>query len=196
MARKPIGNAKRFRIFERDGFRCQYCGGTPPTVILQIDHIHPVSKGGDNDEENLVTSCMRCNAGKGARVIEPQAIPRDFRSMADDANARAEQLEAYREAVDRLRTQVDLAIDQIGMQFWGNEKSTWNPHDSWGGKCRRQVEKFIDLLGLEEVVTAAELAYAKCAYPGQRWKYFCGVCWGRARDLGLRPPKDSREVSA
>ncbi len=183
--RKGIGNAKRFRIFERDGFRCQYCGRTPPAVILQIDHVLPVSKGGQNNEENLWTSCLACNAGKRDRVIEPRAVPRDYASMSEDAAQRAEQLAAYRANVQRLRAEIDAAIDDVGRRFWGGD-STWNPNDEWGGRCRRQTEKFIELLGLEEVVIASEIAFAKCSYPSQRWKYFCGVCWTRATELGLR----------
>lgn len=58
--RKPIGNSKRFEIFKRDLFTCQYCGNHPPKTVLEIDHIIPVSKGGDNSQDNLITSCFVC----------------------------------------------------------------------------------------------------------------------------------------
>src|SRR6185312_7617889 len=54
----------RFQVFHRDGFTCQYCGQHPPEVILQVDHIVPVSKGGTDEIENLTTACVKCNAGK------------------------------------------------------------------------------------------------------------------------------------
>lgn len=37
-----------------------------PDVLLVVDHVVPVAKGGENEILNLVTSCDTCNAGKGA----------------------------------------------------------------------------------------------------------------------------------
>jgi hypothetical protein len=60
----------RFEIFKRDSFVCQYCGSHPPKAILHVDHIVPVADGGENDEDNLTTSCAACNLGKGARSLK------------------------------------------------------------------------------------------------------------------------------
>ena len=49
MKRKSINKKIRFEVFKRDNFTCQYCGKSAPNVILEIDHITPVSKGGNND---------------------------------------------------------------------------------------------------------------------------------------------------
>ena len=54
----------RFEILKRDSFTCQYCGRKAPNVILHVDHIIPVSKGGTNIKTNLVTACQDCNLGK------------------------------------------------------------------------------------------------------------------------------------
>ncbi len=51
----------RFEILERDKFTCQYCGQQAPQVILEIDHIIPRAKGGSDDRNNLITSCIACN---------------------------------------------------------------------------------------------------------------------------------------
>lgn len=48
MKRKAISTRTRFEVFKRDGFRCMYCGRTPPTVLLHVDHIIAVSNGGSN----------------------------------------------------------------------------------------------------------------------------------------------------
>lgn len=63
-----------FRIFERDGFRCQYCGRTPRDgVRLQIDHITPRCLGGDNEDDNLITACAECNGAKSGRLLSLEA---------------------------------------------------------------------------------------------------------------------------
>lgn len=67
--RKPIKQSKRFAVFNRDNHTCQYCGKKAPNVELEIDHKIPVSKGGNNAIENLVTSCFDCNRGKGAKLL-------------------------------------------------------------------------------------------------------------------------------
>ena len=85
--RKPISKSKRFEIFERDQFTCQYCGEKPPKVILHVDHIIPVVKGGCNEPENLRTSCSSCNLGKHTKKLKTQ----DF---ADNPRRAQEALEA------------------------------------------------------------------------------------------------------
>jgi hypothetical protein len=62
-------SSKRFAILMRDGFACVYCGATSAESALEIDHSHPRSKGGGNDDDNLVTSCRTCNNGKGAATL-------------------------------------------------------------------------------------------------------------------------------
>ncbi|MCK4795228.1 MAG: HNH endonuclease [Desulfobacteraceae bacterium] len=47
--RKAISKKLRFEVFKRDSFTCQYCGRKSPDVLLEIDHIKPVSKEGKND---------------------------------------------------------------------------------------------------------------------------------------------------
>lgn len=67
MARRSISLSLRFSVYERDKHTCQYCGRKSPEVDLQIDHVHPVSLGGDDRIDNLLTACRDCNIGKGAR---------------------------------------------------------------------------------------------------------------------------------
>ncbi|WP_446008353.1 HNH endonuclease [Candidatus Electrothrix sp.] len=59
--RKSLSKKLRFEVFKRDSFTCQYCGKVAPNVILEVDHIEPVSKGGSNELLNLITSCYDCN---------------------------------------------------------------------------------------------------------------------------------------
>lgn len=61
----------RRKIKERDGFTCRYCGASiyqEPNLLLEIDHIVPISRGGLTTENNLQTLCWRCNRRKGAKI--------------------------------------------------------------------------------------------------------------------------------
>src|SRR3954464_12849984 len=60
---------KRQRIFERDDYRCVYCGEQFPVEELTVDHVQPRVKGGDRSEGNLVTACGACNTLKGHRRL-------------------------------------------------------------------------------------------------------------------------------
>lgn len=61
-------------IKDRDFHTCQNqrCGistAMEPHLLLEIDHIVPVSKGGLSVPENLQTLCWRCNRTKGAKLL-------------------------------------------------------------------------------------------------------------------------------
>jgi hypothetical protein len=59
--------ALRRSIFERDDFTCRYCSAKGGR--LECDHVHPISRGGTDDPENLVTACFDCNRSKGAKTL-------------------------------------------------------------------------------------------------------------------------------
>jgi 5-methylcytosine-specific restriction endonuclease McrA len=62
---------RREEIFERDEYRCVYCGERFDVGELTVDHVQPRMRGGDRSAGNLVTACCACNARKGGlRVIE------------------------------------------------------------------------------------------------------------------------------
>lgn len=54
----------RFEVLRRDNHTCQYCGAKAPDVVLHIDHVMPVSLGGDDKPNNLLAACAGCNGGK------------------------------------------------------------------------------------------------------------------------------------
>ncbi|WP_434799196.1 HNH endonuclease [Terrisporobacter vanillatitrophus] len=63
----------REKIKQRDNYTCQKCGlstNDERNLLLEIDHIMPISKGGMSTEENLQTLCWKCNRTKGAKVSE------------------------------------------------------------------------------------------------------------------------------
>jgi hypothetical protein len=56
----------RVRILSRDDFTCRYCGKKSPTMT--VDHVIPVTRGGDHNDENLVAACRPCNSKKGNKI--------------------------------------------------------------------------------------------------------------------------------
>jgi 5-methylcytosine-specific restriction endonuclease McrA len=72
---------KREQIFERDGYRCVYCGDVFPADQLTVDHVQARVRGGDRSGGNLVTACSGCNTAKGHRRVG------EF--LRDNASARA-----------------------------------------------------------------------------------------------------------
>ena len=59
----------RHKIFERDAYKCYYCGKQLTRFSATLDHIQPVSQGGDNSFDNLVTACLLHNSKRGANPV-------------------------------------------------------------------------------------------------------------------------------
>jgi 5-methylcytosine-specific restriction endonuclease McrA len=63
----PLSNRT---LFQRDGHICLYCGGHFSGRHLSRDHVRPISQGGKDQWNNLVTACVRCNNNKAGRTPE------------------------------------------------------------------------------------------------------------------------------
>lgn len=59
----------RIKIFERDSYKCKYCGKQLTRFSSSLDHIQSVSHGGINSFDNLVTACLHCNSSRGNRPV-------------------------------------------------------------------------------------------------------------------------------
>jgi 5-methylcytosine-specific restriction endonuclease McrA len=63
----PLSNPTLFR---RDTHLCLYCGQRLPARDLSRDHVTPLSRGGQDTWNNVVTACKRCNHCKSGRTPE------------------------------------------------------------------------------------------------------------------------------
>jgi len=69
--RQAITPRKRFKVFQRDSFRCQICGRSQANdIILHVDHRISVVDGGSDEMENLQVLCSECNLGKSSDSME------------------------------------------------------------------------------------------------------------------------------
>jgi hypothetical protein len=62
--RHKLNPKLHYTILKRDKFKCVKCGNTAENVLLEVDHIIPICKGGQSIESNLQTLCYQCNKGK------------------------------------------------------------------------------------------------------------------------------------
>jgi hypothetical protein len=172
--RKAMSKTLRFEVFKRDRFTCQYCGATPPKVVLQVDHILAVAKGGGNDEGNLITSCQPCNLGKGVRSLS--VAPQSLADKAEDVAEREAQLLGYQDILLAKRDRLERECWQVFELLLGESKSV--PRDQF-----TSVQRFIDRLGLIAVLESVDSALRSSARSSSLFRYFCGVCWSKVREL-------------
>ena len=172
--RKSLSKKVRFEIFKRDVFTCQYCGSKPPSVVLEVDHITPVALGGDNSEDNLITSCFDCNRGKGARSLEisPETLARKLEIQ----NEAKEQLASFEKSVKAKKAKITRKINKLGKLFESETDHTFTY------SFKQSIKKFFEKLPEHDVIEAMEIALAKFSdKPGLATKYFCGICWNKIK---------------
>lgn len=58
----------RRMIYRRDNYTCQYCGKTPGSEELTIDHVIPRAQGGKTTWVNCAVACFKCNSRKDNRT--------------------------------------------------------------------------------------------------------------------------------
>jgi len=155
MARKQIPKTVRFEVFKRDSFTCQYCGVQAPDAILEIDHIVPVSKGGDNSLLNLITSCRDCNRGKTNRELSDDTAVKAQKRQLDDLQQRKEIMEMMIQWKQELMGVEEMEIDAIDSYI----SSVTDYCLSTTG--RATVRKHIKRFGFSEVYDATEIAFAR-----------------------------------
>ena len=63
----PLTNRE---LFLRDASICMYCGARHKDGALTRDHVEPISRGGRDRWNNVVTACKSCNTRKGNRTPE------------------------------------------------------------------------------------------------------------------------------
>lgn len=57
-------------LFNRDGWKCQYCGCKVNRDTAEVEHVLPTSRGGVSSWQNCITACRPCNKTKSNRTPE------------------------------------------------------------------------------------------------------------------------------
>jgi len=69
---RVVGVARRRLIWERDDGLCYLCKKKTSFQQFELDHLVPVSRGGDNSENNLSVTHRSCNRSRGTRIEAAQ----------------------------------------------------------------------------------------------------------------------------
>lgn len=80
-------------IYNKYNGHCAYCGKMIEYDDMTIDHINPLSKGGNNDLANTIPSCQLCNNQKADRSIE------EFQAFLEDITETLDENKQYRIAL-------------------------------------------------------------------------------------------------
>jgi HNH endonuclease len=83
-------------IYRRDGWKCTVCGVDTPETALgtgaddepNMDHIVPLSRGGDHHPANTRCLCRKCNIDKGALLDKEWNAKKRARAKAEKNAAR------------------------------------------------------------------------------------------------------------
>lgn len=155
MIRKSISQKLRFEIFKRDSFTCKYCGRKAPDVILEVDHINPVVKGGKNDVLNLTTSCYDCNRGKRDKTLSDTTAIDLQRQQLEELQERRNQIDMILKWKLNLQSVNSDSYEQV-YEYW-TERSGYVLIDEAQKKLRAMVKKY----GAIKVTDAIDLSFEK-----------------------------------
>lgn len=176
-----VSKRTRFEVFKRDRFTCQYCGRTPPTVVLQIDHVIARSDGGPDDPLNLVTACEDCNLGKSDVPLD--RITRPIAEQMAEAAERREQVAALNQFLLQEREAVEKQVADLG-RHWFNKLAKKNRY-VFGDQRAASIRTFLSRLPYARILEAIDAAHGRVPAAidddEKCWRYFCGVCWTMIR---------------
>lgn len=179
--RKALTKTLRFEVFKRDSFACQYCGQKSPDVLLEVDHIEPVSKGGTNDLLNLVTSCKTCNAGKSDRRLSDSSVVEKQRRQLEELQERKEQIEMMFQWQKSLLDLDDSVTDQLA-SYWSEVVPGYSLNEN-GKKTLKKLRKTFEISEIMAAMKIAAESYLTFheAAPEQAsvelaWKKIGGIC--------------------
>lgn len=171
--RKSISKKLRFEVFKRDKFTCQYCGRKAPDVVLQVDHIKPVSKGGKNALMNLVTACADCNSGKSDRTLDDNSVVVRQQKQAELMAQRREQIEMIRDWHIELTEQREFEIQSVDDLYCKLTNGKYCISDSYKNKT---IADLIRKYGLTLVLDALTDGTNSYGDPHKALNKLPGIC--------------------
>lgn len=147
---------KRFKVLQRDNFRCQYCWKNWKDVSLEVDHIIPKSKWWTDEFDNLITCCRECNIGKWDEFVWPSVniwklrlAEHEWKTVKwffDEWNKRR-YWEISKKNLSFISwfIQIYYNYTEFRDNYIGKEKAneiTQAEFEEWGDKCEKVLKSF------------------------------------------------------
>lgn len=84
--RRYFTKEEKSSILKKSGSKCSHCGKKLSIDTMTVEHVVPISKGGTNNDVNLVALCDECNINKIDYVVNPADYykyikPKSFKSL-------------------------------------------------------------------------------------------------------------------
>lgn len=173
---------KRFEIFKRDNFTCQYCGKRPPEVVLEVDHIISKKDGGKDNDENLITSCFECNRGKGKMSVNKF----DYKSELKKIEESKIQLDEYYNFLKEKNSLKDKELE-IFSDYW--EELSGNKY-SLTKNGLQSFKKMKAKYNLEDILDSMKISWEKTNIePENKIKYIFGIL--KIKELQKNNPEEA-----
>lgn len=199
-----IGVKVRFEVFKRDRFTCTYCGGHPPDVLLEVDHVIPKAAGGSDDIENLVTACADCNRGKSDRLLDEAGHPIVGKRTVAALEERLEQARAYMDLITQMSNVTQAMVDRL-YEEWARAfeatrgerdgKAVWLLNSAVGWPKEATLREFLAELDIDKIVNAMDIAANRIGTARGADRYFYAICWRMIRDKQVSRNPDDEEFT-
>lgn len=179
-----MGNSTRFKVFERDGYTCRYCGQKPPDVVLEVDHFIPVKEGGDNQILNLLTSCKQCNSGKKARISRSPDEAVEYKAIIEDKKEIVKQLKRIRALSLSIEFELESMVDTCSnhWEYLHDGEKVLNI------RGRSTIRTFLSSFTANKIMEAMDISFTRTNGGSvQEFKYMCGILQNWKKGITEKP---------
>lgn len=168
-----VSKRLRYEILRRDGHKCRYCGATAADAPLTVDHVIPVALGGTDEPDNLVAACRPCNAGKSSAKAD-EALVGD---VSADAIRWANAIKQAGQEIAAESAKTQDVLDAV-QEFWRPRylPSGWQTSVTAILRAGLSPGVIYDLVDVAKTMPGVD----------DRFRYFCGCCWKRVREMQER----------
>lgn len=70
-----VEDVSPIELFNEQCGICYICKGDFLFEEMELDHVHPISKGGLHEKANCKMACRHCNRSKGSKTLEEMIYP-------------------------------------------------------------------------------------------------------------------------